>query len=281
MLSSSLSPREDSLSPQSKHTPSITPPEGYSPNNIKYYNNHLNKSQFNLILINCSINLMRILYGPNIDEAKLRFFIFEILRRSRASTQTLQISCYYMVKLMNTPKEELPACPKKFFLSLVILSSKFNQDHNYSFKSWLKICGCKGDEASTLNLQSLRQVEAQMLRLLNYDLYINGAMYENWCNVLLVFGYDFISLHEVNLGILKWCDDSESRRKLLRWQSFLKKLDVTKLQHVPVNFKQYYSNQIGTKVVTRTPMKQLSLFGKREFDTSCDESHDAKKIRKA
>ncbi|QEL59906.1 hypothetical protein CJJ09_001993 [Candidozyma auris] len=100
---------------------------------------------------------MKMLYPSSVtqvDDVKLRFFIIEILRRSKASTQTLQICCYYMFKLVNKKQEELPSCPKKLFLALIILSSKFNQDHNYSFKSWLKICGCKGTDDSSLNLQN-------------------------------------------------------------------------------------------------------------------------------
>lgn len=264
-LSPSASP-EGSLSPETKthftptKTPS-TPTETHSPNNLKYYNDHLNKSQFNLILINCSLKLLKLIYPEHdIEGSNLRFFIVEILRRSKTSIQTLQISCYYMFKLLNRKDDaNFPSCPKKLFLGLTILSSKFNQDHNYSFKSWLKICGCKSDDSS-LNLQKLKQTEIKCLELLNYDLYINGPKYENWCNVLLIFGYDFISLHQVNLGVMEWCTVQECTQKLGRWQKFLSKLEDGHLKGVKVNFKQYYANQIGTKVVTTVPSKVTLLF---------------------
>lgn len=258
---------EGSVSPIPKDDTPSTPSEHYSPNNLKYYNDHLNKSQFNLILINCSLNLLKLIYPDHdFDESKARFFIIEILRRSKTSIQTLQICCYYMFKIISTGKEaEAPSCPKKLFLGLVILSSKFNQDHNYSFKSWLKICGCKTADNSGLNLQKLREVEMQCLRLLDYNLYINGSKYENWCNVLLIFGYDFISLHQVNLGVMTWCSDNESLGKLERWLKFMTRLDDNQLEVVKINFKQYYSNQIGIKVFTAAPEKVGLLFSKRSL----------------
>lgn len=267
MASPSVTP-EPSVSPVTQDETPLTPSEHHSPNHLKYYNDHLNKSQFNLILINCSLNLLKLIYPDHdFDESKARFFIIEILRRSKTSIQTLQICCYYMFKIISSGREDqVPSCPKKLFLGLVILSSKFNQDHNYSFKSWLKICGCKSEDDSSLNLHKLKQIEMQCLSMLDYNLYINNSKYENWCNVLLIFGYDFISLHQVNLGVMKWCNDEETMGKLGRWQKFLTKLDDSQLKVVKVNFKQYYSNQIGTKVVTAAPEKVGLLFSKRSFD---------------
>lgn len=266
MGSPSITP-EGSVSPMHHEETPSTPSEHHSPNNLKYYNDHLNKSQFNLILINCALNLLKLIYPEHdFDESKARFFIIEILRRSKTSIQTLQICCYYMFKIISTGREgQVPSCPKKLFLGMVILSSKFNQDHNYSFKSWLKICGCKDSNNSSLNLQKLRNVEMQCLNLLDYNLYINNSKYENWCNVLLIFGYDFISVHQVNLGVLKWCSELETLSKLNRWLKFMTRLDDDQLKDVKVNFKQYYSNQIGTKVVTTAPEKVGLLFSKRSF----------------
>lgn len=261
MLSPSVSPFEGSLSPKDE-SPS-TPTETHSPNNLKYYNEHLNKSQFNLILINCSMNLLKLIYPDHEIGPNLRFFIIEILRRSKTSIQTLQICCYYMFKVLG--HDNLPSCPKKLFLGLIILSSKFNQDHNYSFKSWLKICGCTADDSS-LNLQKLRQTEMDCLGLLDYNLYINGAKYENWCNVLLIFGYDFILVHQVNSGLLTWCTEQECLQKLGRWSKFLARLDDNQLKEVKVHFKHYYANQIGTKVVTAAPAKVNLLFSKRSIE---------------
>lgn len=259
---------EGSVSPVSENTTPSTPSEHHSPNHLKYYNDHLNKSQFNLILINCSLNLLKLIFPEHdFDGSKARYYIIEILRRSKTSIQTLQICCYYMFKILSTgKKDQVGSCPKKLFLGLVILSSKFNQDHNYSFKSWLKICGCKDTEESSLNLQKLKQVEIKCLELLDYNLYINSSKYENWCNVLLIFGYDFITLHQVNSGVLQWCSDDQCAGKLDKWLKFLTRLDDHQLKVTKVNFKQYYSNQIGTKVVTVAPQKVGLLFAKRSFE---------------
>lgn len=268
-----LTPNSDSDSPKSTVS---TPAEHYSPKDLKYYNEHLNKAQFNLILINCSLNLLKLIY-KDFDQAKLRYFIVEVLRRSKTTTQSLQICCYYFYRILNGDQQNIPSCPKKLFLGMIILSSKFNQDHNYSFKTWLKICGCKeNDDLCHLNLKKLKQVEIQCLELLDYNLYINTSKYENWCNVLLIFGYDFISMHQVALGVLTWCNDQESSGKLERWLKFLLRMDDKQLSEARVNFKHYYANLIGNKVVTNVPSKIDSLFGKRSLED--DDSITLKKV---
>ncbi|OBA23622.1 hypothetical protein METBIDRAFT_76611 [Metschnikowia bicuspidata var. bicuspidata NRRL YB-4993] len=246
-----------------------TPAENYLPNNLKYYNEHLSESQFNSILINCALRLLKLSYPKEEDfeEHKLRFFIVELLRRSKTTTQSLQICCYYLFKIINKPQRPVQLCPKKLFLGMLILASKFNQDHNYSFKTWLKICGCKqDDDSSSLNLKRLKYSENHCLLLLNYELYINNVKYENWCNVLLIFGYEFISLHHVGLGVLTWCTTNENAQKLCRWKRFLERMDDNLLREIKVQFKQYYANHIGTKVVT-TPLPEVNLlFKKRSLD---------------
>lgn len=110
-----------------------------APNNVGYYTKHLNKSQFNSILINCSINLLKIIYGSeSIDTKSLSLYIFEILRRSKTSIQTLQLTCFYLFKLIKSG--DVPTLdPKKLFLGMIIVSSKFNQDYNYSLDYVLMI----------------------------------------------------------------------------------------------------------------------------------------------
>lgn len=259
----------------------------FPPNNYKYYNDHLNKSQFNLILINSSINLLKILY-PNcdIDKLNLKFFIIEILRRSKTSIQSLQICGYYIFKIIqnqaqeNFKQEDLPDCPKKLFLGLVILASKFNQDHNYSFKSWLKICGCKNEsDDKDLNLQNLRKIEINCLNLLNYQLYLNGLKYENWCNILIIFGYDFIKFHkinnELNVNELNWeSDDLKINLKLIKWFKFLINMNEANLKSVRINFVDYYNNQLGKKVLVN--YQDLSS-SKRCFED--DNVSDNKKVK--
>lgn len=253
----SVSPEHLIYLPLKDEVTPLTPQEQYSPNNLKYYNEHLNKTQFNAILINCALMLLRLnCPGQEFEQDKLRYFVIEVLRRSKTTTQSLQICCYYLCKAIDIDRPK--PCPKKLFLGMLILASKFNQDHNYSFKTWLKICGCKQDDLdSSLNLKKLKQTEIACLQLLDYDLYINASKYENWCNVLLIFGYDFISLHQVPAGVMKWCDSVEAYEKLARWRKFMVLMDDNSLATAKVDFHHYYANQIGTKVVTTgAPGKQ-------------------------
>lgn len=246
------------------------------PTNFQYYNSHLNKMQFNLILVLCATKLLNLLYA-NLDEEKLklRFFIIEVLRRSRTSIQSLQIACYYMMKLVKRDaSRELPSCPKKLFLGLVIIASKFNQDSNYTFRTWLKICGCSrtvGQERdlesvnhSDFSMQELRSLEMQCLKLLNFDCYINGKRYENWCNILCIFGYDFIKEHRLCSNEIVWETDSLAISTcLLKWARFINRLSVGNLSVVNIKFQDYYVRQLGKKVLFSDIKQVPSLFGNK------------------
>ena len=98
------------------------------------------------------------------DEKSVRCFILEILRRSKTSIQTLQLSSFYLYKLIVT-KRFYQFGSKKLFLGLIIVASKFNQDYNYSFRSWCKICGL--NESYVANL---RKIEFEILNKLDYEL---------------------------------------------------------------------------------------------------------------
>lgn len=256
------------------------------PNNFKYYTNHLNKNQFNSILIHCAINLLKILYKENkstdyvlpIAEKEVKFFIVEILRRSKTSIQSLQLTCFYLVKLIkngkNVSQDSTLKDPRKLFLGLLILASKFNQDYNFSFKSWLKICGISGDSeedpleiseapssSAKFNLQALRKIEVKCLTMLDYDIYLNGLNYENWCNILIIFGYDFIKFQLINnnLNNIYWeLSDAKLQTKLCKWFKFFHdNLKLSNLNMIKINFNNYYLNQLGKKILIQ---KIPSLF---------------------
>ncbi|KAG2736286.1 hypothetical protein G9P44_000376 [Scheffersomyces stipitis] len=269
--------------PTSSSSP-INRKENLSPNHFKYYTNHLNKTQFNLILINCSINLMKTLYKDSVDEKDLRFFIIEVLRRSKTSIQSLQLACYYMFKLVKDEKDVASDVHlkdyKKLFLGLVILSSKFNQDCNYSFKTWLKICGIKEDDQKS-NLKTLREVEIKCLGLLNYELYLNGLAYENWCNILIIYGYDFISYQIVNSrnhdeNEIHWeSNDASISNKLKKWKGFFGQLSINNLSVVKINFNNYYANQMDRKIFIDAKKAPVSLFSSGSRKRSCGGNADA------
>lgn len=263
--SSSCSPLEAALSvtPGSclikddfKSAPPSPAPTKLLPNDFRYYNSHINKAQFNSILVNSAINLLKLLYPGNGGVEKLGFFIVEMLKRLKTSIQSLQICSYYMFKLVRVPASNrgpLPSDPKKLFLGLLIIASKFNQDHNYSFKSWLKICGCK-DEGSHMTVQTLRAIEVNCLQLLDYDCYINGTKYENWCNLLAILSYDFIQCHRVSSDInsIEWdmCGP-EAACKLAKWNKFLTSMNELLLASVKVSFADYYYRQFGKRLLVK------------------------------
>lgn len=255
------------------------------PNNFKYYNEHLNKQQFNSILLNCSINLLKMLYPQvHFQKVNMKFFIIEIIRRSKSSIQVLQVCCFYLLKMKKLANDllnqmKLPECPKRLFLGMLIVASKFIQDSNYSFKSWLKICGCDNDNGSSkqmLDLALLRKTETDCLKLLGYETYINGLKYENWCNVLIIFGYDFIKYHNISKKQLIWeTDDKVLRMKLAKWSKFLQNLNINSLDFVKINFSNYYFSQFGKKIFQDSDFQAKrigSLFdsNKRKLDMNED-----------
>ncbi|KAK6203576.1 uncharacterized protein RJT21DRAFT_28452 [Scheffersomyces amazonensis] len=266
--------------PTSTNSPLSTSKQVLSPNHFQYYTNHLNKSQFNSILINCAANLIKILYKDEVNEKDFKFFIVEIIRRSKTSIQSLQLTCFYLVKLIqkqvNLTQYPILKDSKKLFLGLIIIASKFNQDHNYSFKSWLKICGIKVEDLQA-NVKILKEVEVKCLGLLNYELYINGLVYENWCNILIIFGYDFIKYqfitnnkvsisHENNNNeedeenqIIWELNQSIIKMKLSKWIKFFMNLNTSNLNLIKINFNNYYLNQLNKKIFVKSKEESESI----------------------
>lgn len=272
--SSSLSPEVFSPLPQ---TPNDSPNElMYLPNDHKYYQNNLDKNQFNLVLINSCINLIKLLYlrhdDVHINQSNLRYFIIEVLKRSKASIQNLQVLGFYLLKLIKNHDSNLTKDYKKLFLGLLILASKFNQDCNYSFKTWLKIVGLKNDQENISNLKSL---EINILSQLDYNCYINSSFYENWCNVLLIFGYDFIKLQEIyhSKSVLTWESDKDIIfNKLTKWNKFFKNVNLSSFDSINIKFHLYYLNQFNQKVVVSSLFNYNISGIKRELETDFEDS---------
>ncbi|KAJ3219373.1 hypothetical protein HDU67_001592 [Dinochytrium kinnereticum] len=118
----------------------------------------------------------------------LRKFIREILRRSRTSFSTLQLALLYIVRLRNqlsvkSAKEGPGArphatlCGRRMFLSALIVAAKYLQDRNYSNKAWAKISG--------LPLEEINKNEFEILRILDYDLFVSQKTYLSWSTMLL------------------------------------------------------------------------------------------------
>lgn len=272
-------PHANLLTPPTLTPPTITsdlPTSTLSPNHHNYYTHYLNKAQFNSILVNCSINLLKILYkNQKFDEKSIKLFIIEILRRSKTSIQSLQLSCFYIYKLI-VAKQKITFDAKKLFLGLIIISSKFNQDYNYSFKSWCKICGLNENS----NVKQLVHIESTILQWLNYDLCLIGSKYENWCNLLLIFGYDFIQYQLIfdNRTEIVW--NQEIKDKINSWQSFFNQLNLDNLNIINVNFNNYFNNQLNKKVFV-VKDEQPTLLSKKRSSTSLFDTEQsvAKKVK--
>lgn len=174
---------------------------------------HPNTPNSNSVLTTCAVRLIRFLY-PHREMPDLTRFIVLFLRRSKTLFTLLQLACYYLAILIRPSSEAPITDEKKLFLGLVMVASKFNQDHNLPLKAWLKICGTTCDEAS---IKGLRTVERECLKLLNYACSLNGPQHTMWCNVLAAFGHDLSAFSTQKLS------DSEYTVQLEKWHAFFER----------------------------------------------------------
>ncbi|KAJ3127560.1 hypothetical protein HK100_009684 [Physocladia obscura] len=130
----------------------------------------------------------------------LKFFIQEILRRSKTSFSTLQLALLYIIRArnqlifvsdlsalsenslithqaLNHAQSSSAVCPRRMFLSALILASKYLQDRNYSNKAWAKISG--------LQVLEINANEFEFLALIDYELFVGHEAFSNWTNLLM------------------------------------------------------------------------------------------------
>ncbi|CAI5759805.1 unnamed protein product [Candida verbasci] len=242
--------------------PNSQPQPNLSPNNYNYYSPYLNKTQFNSILINCSLNLLKIVFNDHaFNSNSIKLFIIEILKRSKTSIQTLQVLNYYIFKIIKKGIN-VDLDVKKLFLGLLIIASKFNQDCNYSFRNWCLICGLKEDG----NKKKLTEIEFKCLNYLDYECYINGKKYDEWCKFLIIFGYDFIKSQkiiknneEITNVEIDW--DTDITDKLSKWESFFKVFTFDHFEFLDINFETYFNAQLDKKIF----IQQGQQSKKRQF----------------
>ncbi|ODV94817.1 hypothetical protein PACTADRAFT_3707 [Pachysolen tannophilus NRRL Y-2460] len=153
----------------------------------------ISRNEFVDSLINAASLLLELTFSShhffnnNDNNEKIQWFLKETLRRSKSSYCTLQIALYYIYKLKSKITENklkdclVFTCPKRLFLTSLILSSKFLQDKNYSLKTWSKLSG--------LPLKELIKNEFIILKALNYELNIDISVYAEWSRLLLVCTY--------------------------------------------------------------------------------------------
>ncbi|CED85424.1 Cyclin [Phaffia rhodozyma] len=99
----------------------------------------------------------------------LRTFVNEILRRSRSNCGTLRAARWYLERaqsLLSTPgaKQGTLGCPRRTFLSSLVLAQKFLHDRVYSNKAWKKLSG--------LEIQEISTGETELGNLLSWSLWV-------------------------------------------------------------------------------------------------------------
>ncbi|KAH8555011.1 cyclin-domain-containing protein, partial [Umbelopsis sp. PMI_123] len=130
---------------------------------------------------------------PKANVVSLRTFIQEVLKRSRTTYSTLQTALFYLFRAKNAILHQLQghsmttsikreqdyiSCGRRMFLASVILASKFLQDRNYRNSAWAKISG--------LPVQEINAAEMVFLKLIDCNLYISKATFDQWYNLLNV-----------------------------------------------------------------------------------------------
>ncbi|KAG7698218.1 hypothetical protein KL930_001879 [Ogataea haglerorum] len=116
--------------------------------------------------------------------ANLHRFVAEVLKRSRSSNPVLHVTMYYLLEVYAQRQQQLylypglssVTCPKRCFLTCLILASKYLQDQNYTLTTWSKITGLSVDELQTN--------ERKILDLLRYKLHIKESEYKRLCGFM-------------------------------------------------------------------------------------------------
>lgn len=123
-----------------------------------------------------------------------RGFCNEILKRSKATYSTLQISLFYVFRVKkvvheklyqrikqqkqstnmqtNTQMDDLMCCGRRMFLASLMVASKYLHDKNYHNKAWSKITG--------LDIKEINAAEMAFLKLIDYRLYVSKPTFDRW-----------------------------------------------------------------------------------------------------
>ena len=127
------------------------------------------------------------------SKMELRYFIQEVLRRSKTSYSTLQVALYYLILMQpHVPKtdftKEQPEdcaasfslqCGRRMFIAALILASKYLQDRNFSANAWSKISG--------LSTWDLNVNELAFVSTIGWKLHIPDRLFHKWTDVVLQY----------------------------------------------------------------------------------------------
>lgn len=126
-----------------------------------------------------------------------RGFCNEILKRSKATYSTLQISLFYIFRVKkvvheklyqriqlskqkdlntnmqtSTQMDDLMCCGRRMFLASLMVASKYLHDKNYHNKAWAKITG--------LDIKEINAAEMAFLNLIDYRLHVSKPTFDRW-----------------------------------------------------------------------------------------------------
>ena len=128
-----------------------------------------------------------------LSKMDLRYFIQEVLRRSKTSYSTLQVALYYLILLRSClpdldftkeQPEDSPGsfslqCGRRMFIAALILASKYLQDRNFSANAWSKISG--------LSTWDLNVNEMAFLSAIHWRLHIPAHVFHRWTDIVLKY----------------------------------------------------------------------------------------------
>jgi hypothetical protein len=110
-----------------------------------------------------------------------RGFCTEILKRSKTTYSTLQVSLFYIFRIKRVvtekltsqqPADDLICCGRRMFLASLMVASKYLHDKNYHNKAWSSITG--------LDLKEINAAELAFLKLIDYKLYVSKSTFDIW-----------------------------------------------------------------------------------------------------
>ncbi|KAI9470831.1 MAG: cyclin-domain-containing protein, partial [Benjaminiella poitrasii] len=116
-------------------------------------------------------------------------FCSEILKRSKVTYSTVQLSLFYIFRVKriiheklrhrlqaasscNNRMDDLICCGRRMFLASLMVASKYLHDKNYHNKAWSKITGLK--------ISEINAAELAFLKLIDYRLYISKPTFDKW-----------------------------------------------------------------------------------------------------
>lgn len=174
--------------------------------------NGIRRSMFVEDLITFADRFLIALWIPTVitdldNPMTLRFYLENVLRRSCATYHTLLAAFHYLVLLRTMTKrhytgKQLKAskklrvlqCPRRMFLSALMLGWKFTQERGSSTRKWARLSG--------LSSREINSNEAAFLSTIDWRLYIPHTVFARWdTEVAYYVGKPGLRLSDFLLGV--------------------------------------------------------------------------------